>query len=414
MLLINSVAGNTGFAMNHNTFWNNCRNAKDSGQNNELRASTGNSGSYSNNGVYLGAATGIGAPVVYNNSARWLAYSGGLFNRTATSYASVSGRPLNWEFLTSVEGWGGVNQWSGFSSSGGTLVGASSGADPYVESAATWVNTRERRWVRVRMSQTAGSWAQVFFQLETDATFTGDKGVSFPIIADGVMRDYIVDMGQSARYQGVVTKWRLDPTDTTGSVMFVDAFAAEANPYLAAVTPISSRELDLRFNQAMLPSGGVFNPANYILSGLGQGTANAQPASVTLIATPTGPVYRLTWSVGYMNGGPAALSAVNALDARGLPLWSGSQVAFNSINGIVVTQPPVVTATSYTTSNVTLNGTNGTVGGLYYVLSTTNVAFPLPTYSRVATNTFGPSGVFNVVVPVNPAELARFYRLALP
>ena len=115
-----------------------------------------------------------------------------------------------------------------------------------------------------------------------------------------------------------------------------------------------------------------------------------------------------------MNGGPAARSAVNALDARGLPLWSGSQIAFNSINGIVPTQAPVVTATSYTTSNVTLNGTNGTVGGLYYVLSTTNVAFPLPTWSRVATNTFGPSGVFNVVVPVNPAELARFYRLALP
>jgi hypothetical protein len=414
MLLINSVAGNTGFAMNHNTFWNDCRNPKDAGQNNEMRASTGNSGSYSNNGIYLGAATVIGTPVVYNNSSRWQAYSGGLFNRTNTPFSSVSARPLGWEFISSVEGWGNVNQWSGFSASAGSLVGASSGADPYVESAATWVNTLERRWVRVRMSQTAGSWAQVFFQLETDATFTGDKAVSFPIIADGVVRDYIVDMGQSARYQGVVTKWRLDPTDAAGSIIFIDAFAAEANPYLAVVTSVSSRELDLRFSQAMLPSGGVFNPANYTLSGLGQGTVGAQPDSVTLIATPTGPVYRLTWNAGYMNGGPAVLSAANALDARGLPLWSGSQIAFTGINGIVPTQPPVVTATSYTASNVTLNGTNGTVGGLYYVLSTTNVALPLPSWSRLATNAFGPGGSFNVVVPVNPAELARFYRLALP
>ena len=409
MLMINSVAGNTGFAMNHNTFWNDCRNAKD-GQANELRASTGNSGSYSNNGVYLGGGTNV----VYNNSSRWLAYSGGLFNRTTTPFSSVSGRPLNWEFVGSVEGWGNANQWSGFGAASGTLVGASSGTDCYVESAATWVNTRERRWVRVRMSQTAGSWAQVFFQLETDATFTGDKVVSFPIIADGVMRDYIVDMGQSARYQGVVTKWRLDPTDTTGSVMFVDAFSSEANPYLAAVTPVSSRELDLRFNQAMLPSGGVFNPANYTLSGLGRGTVSAQPNSVTLIATQTGPVYRLTWNAGNMNGGLAVLSAVNALDARGLPLWSGSQVTFSSSNGIVPTQSPVVTATTYSGGNATLSGTNGPVGGLYYVLSAPNVVLPIASWSRVATNVFGPGGSFNVVVPVNPADAARFYRLALP
>jgi hypothetical protein len=115
-----------------------------------------------------------------------------------------------------------------------------------------------------------------------------------------------------------------------------------------------------------------------------------------------------------MNGGPAALSAVNALDARGLPLWSGSQVAFNSINGIVATQAPVVTATSYSASYVTLSGTNGPVGGLYYVLSATNVALPLPSWSRLATNAFGPGGSFNVIVPANPADSARFYRLELP
>jgi hypothetical protein len=264
------------------------------------------------------------------------------------------------------------------------------------------------------MSQTAGSWAQVFFQLETDATFTADKVVSFPIIADGVMRDYVVDMGQSARYQGVVTKWRLDPTDTTGSVMFVDAFAAEANPYLAAVTSVSSRELDLRFNQAMLPSGGVFNPANYTLSGLGQGTVSVHSDSVTLIATPAGPTYRLTWNTGNMNGGPAIMTAVNALDARGLPLWSGSTLVFTGINGIVPVQSPVVASTLFSGSNVTLSGTNGPVGGLYYVLSATNVALPPASWSRVATNAFGPGGSFTVVVPVNPADPARFYRLELP
>lgn len=350
LLLLSSVAGNTGMAINDNTFWNNARSPLNSTENVELRGNVSSSGSFNNNGVYRGAANVIGTPGIYDNASLFAGYTGGSTTRTSVLYSAVSGRPTLWNFTSSVEGWGNSNQWSGFTASGGALVGTSTGGDPYAESAATWVNTRERRWVLVRMSQTAGTLAQVFFQTETDPTFTGDKTATFTIIPDGVMRDYIVDMSQSAKYRGVITKWRLDPTDTTGSTMAIDSFTAQTAPYLASVTAVSPRILDLRFNQPMLATGGVFNVANYILSGAGQGTASSQPSSVSLIPTTNGPVYRLTWNSGDMNGATAVLAATNAIEPRGVPLWTGSQSGFASI-------APLAVAVSPTSTNGQCSGT---------------------------------------------------------
>lgn len=414
MLLINSGGGNSAFLMNSNTFWNNCRNPKDSSQNNELRASSGNTGSFSNNGVYRGAANAFGTPAIYNDTARWTGYTGGTATRTGTPYGGVSGRPQQWEFTSSVEGWGAAIQWSGFAATGGALVGTSTGVDPHAESAPTWVNTRERRWVRVRMSQTAGAFAQIFFKLETDATFTQSKSVFLPIIADGLMRDYVVDMGQCAAYQGVVTQWRLDPTDTPSSVMAIDAFAAEAGPCLATVVPVSARELDVRFNQPMLPSGGVFNPANFTLSGPGRGSLPSQPSSISLIATTNGPVYRLAWNSGNMNGASAILTAANALNARGLPLSTGSGISFNTVNGIFASQPPQIVSVRYTGSSITLDGANGPPGGLYRVLSATNPALPVASWQPILTNLFDAHGSFQATLSLNAAEPQRYYQLLSP
>jgi len=326
-LMINTGGPNTGFNISNNTIWNNCRNPKDANQNREMQANSGNSGTYTNNGIYLGAANAFGTPSVYNNATRWQNYTGGALNRTTTPFSSVSGRPTTWEFTSTVEGWGATNQWASFGQSSGSLIGTSSGADPYVESAATWANTRERRWVHVRMSQTAGTTAEIFFQTEAFPTYTGDKSVSFPIIADGVMRDYVVPMAQSSNYKGVITKWRFDPTDQAGSTMVVDRFESMLQPYLMSVNQVASNIIDVRFNQAMLPDGGVFNPVNYQISGLGQGTASANPSTVSLLPGVGEPTYRLTWNSGHTNGLQAILTASNSLDVRSNALWNGSTFA---------------------------------------------------------------------------------------
>ncbi len=324
--LLSSTNGpHLNFNISNNTMWNNLRNPINAAQNYEMRANPGNTGIYTNNGIYLGATNAIGATQAHFTSTRWPAYTGGNLNRITTPFSSVSGRPTTWQFTSTVEGWGGINQWTSFGQSGGSLIGTSSGPDPYVESAATWANTRERRWVLVRMSQTAGSTGQIFFQTETFPTFTGDKSVAFPIIADGVMRDYVVSMPQSVKYKGVVTKWRLDPTDTAGSTMVIDRFESMLQPYLVSVTPVTSGVIDVRFNQAMLPEGGVFDSANYELSGLGKGTAATNPSTVTLLPTSGEPIYRLAWATGNTNGLVANLTTSNSLDVRGHALWSGSQ-----------------------------------------------------------------------------------------
>ncbi|TAG08965.1 MAG: right-handed parallel beta-helix repeat-containing protein [Verrucomicrobia bacterium] len=329
MLMINTNRSNQGFVIRDNTFWNNARNPKNADQNREMMANSGNSGTFTNNGIYLGADT-LAPPslAVYNNPTRWTNYSGGGNNRASTPFSAVSSRPTSWDFAASVEGWAALNQWAGFGFLNGAIIGTSSGADPFAESSPTWVNTRERRWVHVRMSQTAGNNAQIFFQTETFPTYTGDKAVTFPIIADGVMRDYIVPMGTASTYRGVVTRFRLDPTDGAGSNMVIDRFESVKNPYVRSVTQISSNQIDIQFNQAMSPDGGVFNVANYSLSGLGKGTAATNPSTISYLNTVGEPIYRLTWNTGHTNGLDATLTLANALDIRGNPLWSASSFTF--------------------------------------------------------------------------------------
>jgi hypothetical protein len=116
----------------------------------------------------------------------------------------------------------------------------------------------------------------------------------------------------------------------------VDRFDSMIQPYLISATPVASNIIDVRFNQAMSPDGGVFVPANYQLSGLGKGTAATSPSTVTYLATASEPTYRLTWNSGNMNGMSAVLTAVNSLDVRGNALWNGSQFPLTTLPKIEV------------------------------------------------------------------------------
>ena len=73
-------------------------------------------------------------------------------------------------------------------------------------------------------------------------------------------------------------------------------------------------------------------------------------------------------------------------------------------------QPRIVTA-GVSGSNLTISGTNGLVNALYYVLSSTNVALPLPTWSVIATQRFNSNGAFSYTTGFAPAIPQRFYLL---
>ncbi|MEX0322656.1 MAG: right-handed parallel beta-helix repeat-containing protein [Puniceicoccaceae bacterium] len=344
ILVLNSGGWNHNLTLERLTLWNNCRFPKpgSASQNSELRYAGNPSppdpptyGTLTNVGVYLGTDVGVddaaGRLSVTDRPENWADDWKPTNFRIDQTWADVSGRPTQWSFDSSLEGWGNQKDWDLFSASGGAIIGQSSGLDAYVESSATWVNTRESRWVRVLMSSTSGKVAQIFFQTETDPSFSADKSVAFDVIDDGVMREYVIDMGDCPKYLGVVTKWRIDPTLEVGSILEISEFAAEKNPYLLSATPVSSSSIDLKFNQAMHLTGGVLDPANYTLSGLGKGSVSVNPDTVSLLSTEDGPVYRLTWNSGTMNGLELDVQASNALDPRGNALWSGSSKSIVSI-----------------------------------------------------------------------------------
>jgi len=78
------------------------------------------------------------------------------------------------------------------------------------------------------------------------------------------------------------------------------------------------------------------------------------------------------------------------------------------------TPQPVINNTVVSGGNLIFSGTNGTASGTYYVLTSTDVASPLGSWTPVLTNTFGPGGVFSVTNAINPATPKRFYLLKLP
>jgi autotransporter-associated beta strand protein len=64
-------------------------------------------------------------------------------------------------------------------------------------------------------------------------------------------------------------------------------------------------------------------------------------------------------------------------------------------------------------SHLVLSGTNGIPLGMYYLLTSTNVALPLVNWARVLTNTFDASGDFAITNTIGPSAPQSYYRLQL-
>jgi hypothetical protein len=78
------------------------------------------------------------------------------------------------------------------------------------------------------------------------------------------------------------------------------------------------------------------------------------------------------------------------------------------------TAQPVISGTVVSGGNLILSGMNGTAGGAYYLLTSTNLAAPLNTWMPIATNTFGTGGTFSVTNAINLGTPKQFYLIRLP
>jgi hypothetical protein len=63
------------------------------------------------------------------------------------------------------------------------------------------------------------------------------------------------------------------------------------------------------------------------------------------------------------------------------------------------------------TSSLVIAGTNGLANDVYYVLTSTNLALPLASWTPIATNTFDASGHFSVSLPYSEGDEQQYYSI---
>lgn len=98
--------------------------------------------------------------------------------------------------------------------------------------------------------------------------------------------------------------------------------------------------------------------------------------------------------------------------------WTNNLALDGSISVLSLTPPPPppspsIVAASASGGNLVFSGTNGTVGGTYYVITTTNIALPLADWTAVSTNTFGIGGVFSVTNPISGGTPSMYLGLKI-
>ena len=260
-LLILSTGGpNTNLVIEDNVFYNNARDPWNSEINSEIQGSNaGHTGVIRNNSIYRGD-TDIH---FFSPNANWSGFT--IENNRELEYSSVRSRPSWWDFDADAdfEGWSGFNDWNNPAVAGGFLTGQSAGDDPYVHSAPTFVNSNLSDYVWVRMSQSAGAAAQLFYVTDTDPVWEPTKSMFFNITADGQMHDYFIDLGSSIDTKGVITQVRLDPTVVGGSDMAVDflRLTDSTDPNQPPPSPVRTDPLEMTFTSIAAEDGEILEAA---------------------------------------------------------------------------------------------------------------------------------------------------------
>ena len=104
-------------------------------------------------------------------------------------------------------------------------------------------------------------------------------------------------------------------------------------------------------------------------------------------------------------------------DGAGVQLLINNRISTGPLETFAVfgsDQAPAINRWSVSEGNLILLGTNGFAGGSYSVLTSTNVALPLSSWTTNTSGVFDGSGAFSNAIPINATEPARFYRLKQP
>jgi rhamnogalacturonan endolyase len=93
--------------------------------------------------------------------------------------------------------------------------------------------------------------------------------------------------------------------------------------------------------------------------------------------------------------------------------WNTSTLATNGTISVVAITPPSFASISANGDELVITG-SGPANGKFFVLSSTNVALPIASWTRLATNQFSGAGTFTFTNATTPGVPQTFYRLQLP
>lgn len=89
--------------------------------------------------------------------------------------------------------------------------------------------------------------------------------------------------------------------------------------------------------------------------------------------------------------------------------WDLTQLNSGIINVVTGPSQPVVSSETISGGNFIISGTNGSAGGNYVVLTSTNIATPLTNWTPILTNSYDNTGAFHATNAINPALKRSFY-----
>jgi autotransporter-associated beta strand protein len=224
--------------------------------------------------------------------------------------------------------------------------------------------------------------------LNGNNTFTGDT-----IVTNGLF-------GGVGSLAGNLTM--LGGTNSPGNLSGLGTFTVHGALTLAGTTLM---ELDRAQtpNSDRLVVDGTINNAGVLRVVLATGGAAPQ----------AGDVYQL-----FNKAGTGTFSSVVLPDLSALPgglSWNTTNLYVNgtiAVNGTPAA--PKISGASVSNGNFVLTGTGGIQGNSYTILSSTNLAVPVGSWTPVATNVFGPGGTFGFTNAMNPSDVQTFYLLRIP
>ena len=136
---------------------------------------------------------------------------------------------------------------------------------------------------------------------------------------------------------------------------------------------------------------------------------------------PTTPSSPTATHVTFESATPGAAMASNVYAVKfdfTTPTQGGDWMGYAEIQifgtPVGVSQPPVLSGVGLSNGNLIFNGTGGSPGAGYTLLTTTNIALPLADWTTNSTGVFDGTGSFSASIPVHGSAPKAFFRLRTP